>query len=431
VTQTHSRLLLLAVLCCGGGACGGGSTSLPPFLCLTCGGDADCGGGGDANRCLDLGNGPACGIDCSVSSCPGGFVCAAVTGGGRNCIPSSGSCPAVTPCHGGCDAGWRCDRATDTCVPLTDGGSVDAGPTQTDAPAPTTSVSIIVEPSDSGSALAGAIRNATASVHMTMYLLTANTIIDALIAARSAGREVTVLLNRTFPTGGDSNDGVFAQLQAAGISVRWAPSTFSLTHEKCVIIDGHTAWIMTMNATVSALNGNREYLAVDTDPDDVAEAEAIFQADFAGTAITPSGKLLVAPVNARERLVALIASATTSIEVEAEALSDTAIVGRLANAAENGIAVSVVLADDTPSADETTARTQLKAAGAQLVIVSDPYIHAKSMVVDGTTAYVGSINFTTGSMTYNRELGVIFDAVTEVQKVLGATRSDFAAGTPP
>jgi phosphatidylserine/phosphatidylglycerophosphate/cardiolipin synthase-like enzyme len=430
VTLARPRLLLLLLLCgllSGAAACGGGSTSLPPFLCLQCGGDAECGGG--ANRCLDLGSGPACGVDCSSSSCPGGFVCAAITGGGRNCIPSSGTCPTVTPCNGGCQAGWWCDQATDTCVPLTDGGQVDTLPSQTDAPAPTTAVSIIVEPSDNGTALVNAIKNATTSVHMTMYLLTADKVEDALISAKNAGREVKVILNQTFPTGGDSNQAAFNRLQSAGVQVRWASSSFSLTHSKCVIIDNQAAWIMTMNATDSGLSGNREFLAIDTDPEDVAEAEAIFQADFESTPITPSGKLLVAPVNARDRLVTLITSASSTIEMEAEALSDDAIVGRLAYMAGNGVTVKIVLADDPPSADETAARTQLKAAGAQLVKVSNPYIHSKSIVVDGTTAYVGSINFTTGSMTYNREIGVIFTTPAEVQKVLTATRTDFSHGT--
>ena len=426
--RLHLSLLALVLLSSLAG-CGGSKSGLPPFLCLTCGGDADC--GGSANRCLDLTSGPACGVDCSASSCPSGFVCASVTGGGSNCIPSSGSCPTVTPCNGGCDPGWGCDKATDTCVAIPDGGpQTDSGPAQTDAPSPSTNISIIVEPSDTGTALVNAIRNATTSVHMTMYLLTADKITNALIAAKNAGREVKVILNQSFPTGGDSNTTAYAQLQSAGIQVHWAPSTFSLTHEKCVIIDGQAAWIMTMNATDSGLSGNREFIAIDTDQDDVAEAEAIFQADFAGTPITPSGKLLVAPVNARDRLVGLISSAQSTIEIEAEALSDAAIVSRLANAAGAGVSVTIVLSDDVPSADETSARTQLKAAGAQMVTVSNPYIHAKSMVVDGTTAYTGSINYTTGSMTYNREVGIIFSTASEVQKILTTTRSDFSHGNP-
>ena len=190
--------------------------------------------------------------------------------------------------------------------------------------------------------------------------------------------------------------------------MRWAPSRFSLTHKKCVIIDGQAAWIMTMNATAAALDGNREFIAIDTDPDDVAEAEAIFQADFGSTPITPSGKLLVAPVNARERLVGLIASANTTIEMEAEALSDAAIVGRLANAAGERRQ-----REDRARRRRPVGRRDRRAHAAQgrgrpAGEGVEPYIHSKSIVVDGATAYVGSINFTTGSMTYNRELGVIF-----------------------
>ena len=61
--------------------------------------------------------------------------------------------------------------------------------------------------------------------------------------------------------------------------------------------------------------------------------------------------------------------------------------------------------------------------------VSRPYIHAKSIVVDGTAAYVGSENFTTSSLQYNRELGVIVTVLSEVQKVLNATATDFSHGT--
>ena len=86
--------------------------------------------------------------------------------------------------------------------------------------------------------------------------------------------------------------------QAAGVEVVWAPSRFTYTHEKAVIIDGTSAWIMTMNVTFSSPTANREYLALDTDPDDVAEAEAIFQADFANAGRQPDGQ---APRRADQR----------------------------------------------------------------------------------------------------------------------------------
>jgi phosphatidylserine/phosphatidylglycerophosphate/cardiolipin synthase-like enzyme len=267
-------------------------------------------------------------------------------------------------------------------------------------------------------------------VHMTMYMLSNTAIIDALIAQKNAGHDVKVLLNPTLPGNIPVNGAVFTQLQNAGVNVKWSPSRFTLTHQKTVIIDGATAWIMTLNVTQTSPSSNREYLAVDTTPDDVAEAEAIFAADFADVVATVAGPLLVAPVNARARMVAALSTATSTIDLEGEELSDYQIVGALVAARGRNVRVHVVLADNVPSPSQSTAVTQLKSAGAQVVSVHTPYMHAKSFVIDGTTAYIGSENFTTSSLQYNRELGVLFSVPAQVQKVLSATATDFANGTP-
>jgi phosphatidylserine/phosphatidylglycerophosphate/cardiolipin synthase-like enzyme len=206
-----------------------------------------------------------------------------------------------------------------------------------------------------------------------------------------------------------------------------------------VIIDGATAWIMTMNLNTSSPATNREYLAIDTDPGDVAEATAIFQADHAMQSITPSGALVVAPVNARQDLVALIASATQTLDVEGEEFSDTystGVVNAVASAAARGVAVRVVIAN---GGYDATSVNRVKAQGAKVVMTgpssgngtqTNPYIHAKAIVADGARAFVGSENFSGGSLGYNRELGVIFDAPAEVAKVAAAIDTDFGNGTP-
>jgi phosphatidylserine/phosphatidylglycerophosphate/cardiolipin synthase-like enzyme len=291
-------------------------------------------------------------------------------------------------------------------------------------------VSVIVEPTDKAQALLTAIQGAKKSVHVTMYLMDDPRFIDALIAQHKAGRDVKVILNHVFQGGAGSNSATFSQLQAGGVSVVWAPANFSLTHEKCVVVDGAQAWIMTMNLEVSSPTKNREFLAVDTQAADVAEAEGVFAADFANTAYAPSGNLLVAPVNAREGLLTLIQGAKTTVDLEGEELSDYKIVAALVAAKKAGVTVRVVLATGTPAASQATAIQQLKAANVQLVSVGAPYIHAKALVADGARAYVGSANFTTGSLEYNRELGLITTnavSAAEVSKTIG---QDFSAGSP-
>ncbi len=309
--------------------------------------------------------------------------------------------------------------------PTTDAGPDDAGDEE---PATTTSNAIIiVEPSDNAQTLLSAINAAQSSIHMTMYLLTSSSFIQALITQKKNGRDVKVVLNQKFPDASTSNATVFSQLAAGGVNVVWAPSSFVYTHEKAVIIDGTTAWIMTMNVTYSSPTSNREYLVLDQDPDDVAEAEQIFDADFTGTSVTPVGKLLVAPVNARDGLLALLNNATQTIDIEGEELSDAAIVNAIIAAHDRGLAVRVVLSDDSPTTAQANAVQSLKNDGIDVRKLATPYVHAKTIVADGALAYVGSENFTANSLDSNRELGVIVSAPAEVAKITSTIDADFAA----
>jgi phosphatidylserine/phosphatidylglycerophosphate/cardiolipin synthase-like enzyme len=307
-----------------------------------------------------------------------------------------------------------------------DSGVDDAGDEQ---PATTTSaVQIFVEPSDNAQALVTSLQNAQTSIHMTMYLLTNNTVIGTLISKKKAGLDVEVVLNKNFPTTGTDNNTVFSQLSANGVQVVWAPAIYTYTHEKAVIIDGTSVWIMTMNVTFSSPTSNREYLALDTDPDDIAEAEEIFQADFTNSGPSPTGKLLVAPINARSKLLDLINNAQTKLDVEDEELSDSQIVPALVAAHDRGVAVRVVLSDDTPTTAGANAVTTLEADGIPVKKLSNPYVHAKAIVADDVLAYVGSENLTQNSLDANRELGLIVSAVSEVTKVEATIDADFTAG---
>ncbi|MGH7286048.1 MAG: phospholipase D-like domain-containing protein, partial [Polyangiaceae bacterium] len=257
-------------------------------------------------------------------------------------------------------------------------------------------------------------------------------ITNALIAQNAAGHEVKVVLNQTFPSGqGNSNSSAYDKLHTADANmVVYAPGSFTYTHEKCVVIDGATAWIMTMNTTYSSPTSNREFLAVDTDADDVAEADAIFQADFASQSITPDGKLLVAPDNDKGRIRALIGTATSTLDLEVEELSDSDVANDLAAAADRGVKIRVVIADDgTPSNAQTNALNELKSHGASIVLTSTPYIHAKAIVVDGVSMYVGSANLTQNSMSYNRELAIVTTSSDAISAVESALDTDFGNGT--
>lgn len=297
-------------------------------------------------------------------------------------------------------------------------------------------VTIQVQPTDSGAAILSAIRGAEKSVHMTMYLLTNSDVIDALGDLKEAGKDVKVILNKTFPQNGGNNQPAFNRLSRRGVEVTWAPSGYTFTHSKTIIVDAKKVFIMTMNLTASSANNNREYIATDTDPQDVADLERIFEADFTNRSVTLPSKLVISPSgantlhNARSHIKTLIDSAKKSLDVAAQSLSDDDVVDAIIQAHESNIDVRVVINGDystTPAQLEAIGK--LKHHGVPLRSLTDPEMHAKAIVVDESYTFVGSHNLTSTALEQNREIGVLTDDKAEAVKVRGVIRDDFEAGT--
>jgi hypothetical protein len=90
--------------------------------------------------------------------------------------------------------------------------------------------------------------------------------------------------------------------------------------------------------------------------------------------------------------------------------------------------VTVVM---TADAEWDAAFSQLEADGVHVVLYPDTasalYIHAKVIDVDGAKAFIGSENFSTASLDYNRELGLITSSA-DLLGPLNATLSGDVAG---
>jgi phosphatidylserine/phosphatidylglycerophosphate/cardiolipin synthase-like enzyme len=289
--------------------------------------------------------------------------------------------------------------------------------------------------------LIAAIKAAKTSVYMTMYEIDDSGVVDAIVAQKSAGLDVQVILDGSTTTR-SNNTSAYNSFNSASIPVVWSSTGFTYTHEKCVMIDHKVAWIMTANAESSVPQDNREYLAIDTDAADVTEAEAIFVADHANKSIVPKGNLIVANSNARPDLVNLINSAKKSLDIEDEEFSDndsSGVTDAVVAAATRGVTVRLIVAGGSTDATQTTALNDVKTAGATVYVSdvssgngspTDPYIHAKSILVDCATGtcvsgFLGSENMTTGSLLYNRELGLYLTDATNLGAIYTAMTSDF------
>lgn len=276
-------------------------------------------------------------------------------------------------------------------------------------------VQVFVEPNAGEHPITNAIEGAKKSVWLEMYILSDRNVIRALEDAANKGIDVRVMLE-PHPFGTSSPTRTVDQLKAAGAKVEDTNPTFALTHEKGMIIDGTTAYIMTSNFSRSALGSygsnskyisNREYDIVDTNTQDVQAVSGIFQADWnRSTASFNDANLVVSPVNARNTFTALINSAHSTLLIEAEEMNDTAIEQALATAAQHGVQVQVILPSSNNSSNSQGIAT-IKQGGVQVREDNRLYIHAKIIVVDGQKAFVGSENISAQSLDQNRELGIL------------------------
>ncbi len=280
----------------------------------------------------------------------------------------------------------------------------------------TQGLQVFVEPDAGYRIITNAISGAKQSVWVEMYLLTERHIIQGLEEAAHRGVDVRVMLEgHPYGGGNISPTQTLDRLNAAGVKAKTTNPSFALTHEKGLVIDGQTAYIMTSNFTVSALGGsrsvtNREYGIIDSNSQDVQTVTSIFNADWNRTdAQFNDPNLVVSPVNSRNAFTSLINSAHNTLLIEAEEMQDSGIEQAIVNAAKHGVHVQVILPAPSGSSSDSNSQgiSTIQQGGAQVKEDSHYYMHAKIIVVDGQKAFVGSENISTASLERNRELGII------------------------
>ncbi len=275
--------------------------------------------------------------------------------------------------------------------------------------------------------MAGYIDGATESLWLQMYLFTVDALRDRVIAAHARGVEVRVLLDPDHA----GNPPVRAALSNAGVPVRDAPGTFEFAHAKYMVIDGDTAVIMSANFNYGATTGERNYGAVSRDPEDVADLAAIFDSDWTqqGFANLDCTRLVVSPVNARQRVLELINSADDTLDLEVIYLSDSSVRTAVIAAHQRGATVRVILSDPSGFPDNYDTATTLGNQGIAVRFLTSVELHAKLIVADGV-ALVGSHNLSTTSLTANREVGLLVTEPTPVATIQAQYEADWTAAAP-
>jgi cardiolipin synthase len=222
------------------------------------------------------------------------------------------------------------------------------------------------------------------------------------------------------------------------VAVVFAPAS-RITHQKTICIDNDACLIMSLNLVTDDYPSTRDVAVEDSDTADVSAIESTFAADFAGgtAPATSSGDHLLWSPGSQPAILGAINAARRSLWIENEEMDSTTVTDALVAAARRGVDVEVCMTADN---SYVQALDQIAGAGGHVHLYPDRdgalYIHEKLLLADAGTAtaeaVVGSINFSTSSMDYNRELDVVLTgsgAPSQLATLGAAYQTDFA-GAP-
>jgi cardiolipin synthase A/B len=302
------------------------------------------------------------------------------------------------------------------------------------AAAGTGALTVLVEPRNGVGRIYQLINGARSSIELTMYELRDTTAEGDLAAAAARGVAVRVILDQHLEK--SRNTATYAYLSAHHVHVTWAAAGTTY-HQKTLTVDGKTSVIMTLNMVTDDYAGTRDFAVIDTGKADVKAIVATFDADFAHRGVTPpaGADLVWSPTNSEPSILAVINGATRTLTVENEEMANSAVISALEKAAERGVDVKVVM---TAESEWDKAFGKLVRAGVHVRTYRDSssvlYIHAKAIVADAgrkdQQVFVGSENFSTASLDYNRELGIRTANAAAITAIGAVLAGDYAGATP-
>jgi len=271
--------------------------------------------------------------------------------------------------------------------------------------------SLVVLPDDSAKPILDAIRTASKSLCVKMFLFSDPKLLEAVVTARRRGVKVRVMLNPARRSGEEDNEETRQKLTHAGIDVVDGNPAFDLTHEKSMVVDEKTAFVKSLNWATKNLTETRDYAVVTSHPREVSEIVECFEADWHRKRFDSKRAHLIWCPGGRERICRFIDEARHTLFVQNERYQDIVIIESLVRAARRGVKLHVMTRPP-----HTLKKDKLLEGVGGLRIMDDVGIkihklkllrlHGKMLLADGTAAIVGSINLTPGSFDGRRELAI-------------------------
>ncbi|EKE01316.1 MAG: nucleic acid binding ob-fold tRNA/helicase-type [uncultured bacterium] len=285
------------------------------------------------------------------------------------------------------------------------------------------------------------------TIDLSMYQLKDQGMIDTLVRAHQRGVRIRIVSEKhpykhLYNKEKNLHGGV-EQLEKLGIPVKGLAPRFSKgnpqaqAHHKILIVDDDCVVVMSGNWDVSTLTATRDFALIinkDKDPLVFQEIKQLFESDWHNKSFEPKNEsLIIGPGHQRDQFIKLFSKAKKSIEIYQQSYNDEKIAQALEDICRRGVDVKLLMMP-FPFGGQKDGNAgfqdRLIKAGGKVHLVTTRYIHAKVVIIDGKMAYIGSCNFYPPSLDINREVGVLTENASVINRLRDVFKKDWALGKP-
>jgi cardiolipin synthase len=272
---------------------------------------------------------------------------------------------------------------------------------------------LIIEPHDGVAPIVAAIKSAKKSVEIAIFRFDYAVIEAALKAAVIRGVKVTALIANTNRGGIRNLRELEMRFLAAGIVVARTADDLIRYHDKFIVVDKRTLYMLSFNFTRLDIDHSRGFGIVTKNSKLVQEALRLFDADSTRSAYTPKLEtFVVSPSNSRKVLAKFLKRAKKQLLIFDPKIADKEMVNILRDRKKAGVEIRVIGC--------VAARH-----GFPVKKSSSIRLHTRTIIRDHHQAFIGSQSLRTMELDSRRELGIIVPDLKVIKELVNTFESDW------
>jgi cardiolipin synthase A/B len=274
-------------------------------------------------------------------------------------------------------------------------------------------VKLIIQPEEGVSPILAAIKGAKKRIDIAIFRADRKDIESALIAAAKRGVKVTALIAHVNRGGADNLRKLEIRFLERGVIVARTADDLIRYHDKFLIIDRRTLYLLSFNFTHLDIDHSRGFGIITTNAAWVREGVKLFAADCTRSRYKAGmDSFVVSPANSRKVFGDFLKRAKKQLLIYDPKISDKEMLRILQERIKAGVEVRII--------GKVSSKYDFDSQK-----LSGQRLHTRTIIRDGRQAFIGSQSLRPAELDSRRELGLIIHDAKAVKKLVDTFESDW------